>query len=110
MAVNARERILETATQLFYRDCIHPVGIDLVIAESGVARCRCSGCPSINSAAEFRILRILCTRRRGRSSVGCVTTSRCFFGRRVGQITLRLRMLSFCGLRGDGSRGDGGKA
>jgi AcrR family transcriptional regulator len=38
MGVNARERILETATQLFYRDGIHRVGIDLVIAESGVAK------------------------------------------------------------------------
>ena len=38
MPVNARERILDTATQLFYRDGIHRVGIDLVIAESGVAK------------------------------------------------------------------------
>jgi AcrR family transcriptional regulator len=38
MAVNARERILETATKLFYRDGIHRVGIDYVIAESGVAK------------------------------------------------------------------------
>jgi len=38
MAVNVRERILDTATQLFYRDGIHRVGIDLVIAESGVAK------------------------------------------------------------------------
>lgn len=36
--VSARDRILDTATRLFYRDGIHRVGIDLVIAESGVAK------------------------------------------------------------------------
>jgi AcrR family transcriptional regulator len=34
----ARERILATATTLFYRDGIRAVGIDTVIAESGVAK------------------------------------------------------------------------
>lgn len=38
MPVNARARILDTATELFYRDGIHRVGIDLVVAESGVAK------------------------------------------------------------------------
>ncbi len=36
--LSARERILTTATQLFYTHGIHRVGIDLVIAESGVAK------------------------------------------------------------------------
>jgi AcrR family transcriptional regulator len=34
----ARERILATASKLFYRDGIRAVGIDTVIAESGVAK------------------------------------------------------------------------
>lgn len=34
----AHERILATATRLFYRDGIRAVGIDTVIAESGVAK------------------------------------------------------------------------
>ena len=34
----ARERILETAACLFYEDGIHAVGVDTVIAESGVAK------------------------------------------------------------------------
>jgi AcrR family transcriptional regulator len=34
----ARERILETAGRLFYRDGFHAVGIDTVIAEAGVAK------------------------------------------------------------------------
>lgn len=34
----ARERILETADCLFYEDGIHAVGVDKVIAESGVAK------------------------------------------------------------------------
>jgi AcrR family transcriptional regulator len=33
-----RERILQTATELFYRHGIHSVGIDRIIAESGVAK------------------------------------------------------------------------
>lgn len=33
-----RERILETASDLFYRSSIHTVGIDRIIAESGVAK------------------------------------------------------------------------
>jgi AcrR family transcriptional regulator len=33
-----RERVLATATELFYRQGIHSVGIDLVIAKSGVAK------------------------------------------------------------------------
>lgn len=35
---SARERILETAGRLFYRDGFLAVGIDLIIAESGVAK------------------------------------------------------------------------
>ncbi len=35
---SARERILETATELFYRDGIRAVGIDTIIARSGVAK------------------------------------------------------------------------
>ena len=34
----ARERILDTASQLFYRDGIQHVGVDRIIAESGVAK------------------------------------------------------------------------
>ena len=34
----ARERILETATALFYRDGYRAVGIDTIVAESGVAK------------------------------------------------------------------------
>lgn len=34
----ARERILEAASRLFYRDGFHAVGIDTIIAESGVAK------------------------------------------------------------------------
>ncbi len=36
--VPARERILETAHRLFYRDGFRAVGIDTIIAESGVAK------------------------------------------------------------------------
>lgn len=35
---SARERILDTAGILFYRDGFHAVGIDTIIAESGVAK------------------------------------------------------------------------
>jgi AcrR family transcriptional regulator len=35
---SARERILETADDLFYRDGIHAVGIDTIIEKSGVAK------------------------------------------------------------------------
>lgn len=35
---SARERILDTAGILFYRDGFHTVGIDTIIAESGVAK------------------------------------------------------------------------
>ena len=34
----ARERILDTATALFYRDGYRAVGIDTIVAESGVAK------------------------------------------------------------------------
>jgi AcrR family transcriptional regulator len=34
----ARRRILDTASRLFYRDGFHAVGIDTIIAESGVAK------------------------------------------------------------------------
>lgn len=37
-ALPARERILRTASDLFYRFSIHTVGIDRIIAESGVAK------------------------------------------------------------------------
>src|SRR6516164_6679622 len=33
-----RERILETAAEMFYRDGIRAVGIDAIIARSGVAK------------------------------------------------------------------------
>lgn len=35
---SARERLLDTAGLLFYRDGFHAVGIDTIIAESGVAK------------------------------------------------------------------------
>src|SRR5258708_37887538 len=35
---SARERILETADDLFYREGIHAVGIDTIIDKSGVAK------------------------------------------------------------------------
>ena len=35
---SARERILETADDLFYREGIHAVGIDTIIQKSGVAK------------------------------------------------------------------------
>ena len=38
MAKAARERILETADDLFYREGIHAVGIDTLIEKSGVAK------------------------------------------------------------------------
>jgi AcrR family transcriptional regulator len=34
----ARRRILDTATGLFYADCVRAVGIDRIIAEAGVAK------------------------------------------------------------------------
>jgi AcrR family transcriptional regulator len=34
----ARERILETASEMFYRDGIRAVGVDAIIARSGVAK------------------------------------------------------------------------
>ncbi len=34
----ARQRLLETATRLFYAEGIHAVGIDRIIAEAGVAK------------------------------------------------------------------------
>lgn len=33
-----RDRILETAARLFYRQGVHAVGVDLVVAESGIAK------------------------------------------------------------------------
>jgi AcrR family transcriptional regulator len=33
-----RERILATASKLFYRNGVHAVGVDLVVAESGIAK------------------------------------------------------------------------
>jgi AcrR family transcriptional regulator len=35
---SARDRILDTASELFYRDGYHAVGIDTIIAQSGVAK------------------------------------------------------------------------
>jgi AcrR family transcriptional regulator len=35
---SARDRILDTASELFYRDGYHAVGIDTIVAESGVAK------------------------------------------------------------------------
>jgi AcrR family transcriptional regulator len=37
-AVDVRERILETASGLFYREGVRAVGVDLVVAEAGVAK------------------------------------------------------------------------
>jgi AcrR family transcriptional regulator len=37
-ASSARRRLLDTATQLFYKGGIHAVGIDRIIAEAGVAK------------------------------------------------------------------------
>ncbi|WP_207477974.1 TetR/AcrR family transcriptional regulator [Arenibaculum pallidiluteum] len=37
-AKSARERILETAAELFYREGIRAVGVDTIIARSGVAK------------------------------------------------------------------------
>lgn len=34
----ARERLIDTATRLFYEEGIHAVGVDRVIAEAGVTR------------------------------------------------------------------------
>jgi len=38
MAVSPRERLIDTATQLFYRHGYHATGIDRILAESGVAK------------------------------------------------------------------------
>ena len=35
---SARERLLDTAERLFYAEGVHTVGIDRVLAESGVAK------------------------------------------------------------------------
>jgi AcrR family transcriptional regulator len=35
---SARDRILETASQLFYRDGYHAVGVDTIVERSGVAK------------------------------------------------------------------------
>jgi AcrR family transcriptional regulator len=35
---NVREAILTTASELFYRDGVHAVGVDTIIAEAGVAK------------------------------------------------------------------------
>ena len=38
----ARDRLLQTAHALFYRDGIRATGIDRVIADSGVTKVKCS--------------------------------------------------------------------
>lgn len=38
MAVRARERLLETAEELFYAEGIHAVGVERILSESGVGR------------------------------------------------------------------------
>ncbi|HTV71377.1 MAG TPA: TetR/AcrR family transcriptional regulator [Rhizobiaceae bacterium] len=37
-AGSARQRLLDTATRLFYKNGIHAVGIDRIIAEAGIAK------------------------------------------------------------------------
>lgn len=37
-AASLRERILDTASNLFYREGVHAVGVDLVVKESGIAK------------------------------------------------------------------------
>ena len=37
-AMDVRERILETASSLFYRQGVRAVGVDLVVEEAGVAK------------------------------------------------------------------------
>jgi AcrR family transcriptional regulator len=37
-AASLRDRILETASSLFYREGVHAVGVDLVVKESGIAK------------------------------------------------------------------------
>ena len=37
-ATNRRDQLLETATELFYRNGCHTIGIDRVLAEAGVAK------------------------------------------------------------------------
>ena len=37
-AVSLRDRILDTALTLFYREGVHAVGVDLVVKESGIAK------------------------------------------------------------------------
>src|ERR1700752_4241203 len=36
--VSVRDRILATASDLFYREGVHAVGVDLVVKESGIAK------------------------------------------------------------------------
>ncbi len=37
-AISTRDRVLQTATSLFYKHGVHSVGVDRIIAESGVAK------------------------------------------------------------------------
>ena len=37
-SISTRERVLQTATNLFYKHGVHSVGVDRIIAESGVAK------------------------------------------------------------------------
>jgi AcrR family transcriptional regulator len=37
-ALGVRDRILDTASKLFYREGVHAVGVDLVVKESGIAK------------------------------------------------------------------------
>lgn len=38
VTANVRDRILTTASNLFYREGVHAVGVDLVVKESGIAK------------------------------------------------------------------------
>jgi hypothetical protein len=66
---SARERILETAEDLFYREGIHAVGIDTIIEKSGVAKM------SLYRILLQRTISSPRTWRRGASVIGCGGTA-----------------------------------